>query len=286
MMPGTIERIFSGRWIAGPSISDALREAKKAQRYGIIPIVNYLGEAYKDKKSVERTIRIYIKAIDVLKTRKLSFNISLKPSQLGILVGKDYCSKNYSRIVAYARKRGVFVWLDMEESSLVEDTIDLYERETRKGGVGICIQSYLKRSATDIDRITKTRGSVIRLVKGAYSAGTDIAYNDRKNVTANYYKLMDELFKRGHTFTIGTHDDKIIRKALSLNKIHKRDVTYAMLRGIRNDYLVRLAESGHKTSMYLPFGEEWISYSYRRLREAGHLSLLIRSLFGPSVKEL
>ena len=285
-MSGTIERVFSGRWIAGPSIADAVREAKRIQSYQIVPIVNYLGEAYKEKKSVERTIRIYMKLIDTLKRNRLEFNISLKPSQLGVLIDKGYCSANYSKVVRYARRAGIFVWLDMEESSIVDDTIALYKKEIGDGGVGICIQSYLKRSAGDIADITKLDGAVIRLVKGAYSAGTDTAYNDRDKVTANYYRLMLQLFKKGKKFTIATHDAKIISRALALNKRYKRDVTFAMLRGIRNDYLIKLAKSGHKTTMYLPFGEEWISYSYRRLREAGHLSLIIRSLLEPSAEGL
>jgi proline dehydrogenase len=44
--------------------------------------------------------------------------------------------------------------------------------------------------------------------------------------------------------------------------------------------MFELARKGEKVSIYVPFGERWISYSYRRLKELSNLKLVIRSLFG------
>ena len=90
---------------------------------------------------------------------------------------------------------------------------------------------------------------------------------------------MNYLFRHSKEFMIATHDTGLIREALLLNRSYRRDVTYAMLNGIRNKYAVGLAKRGNKTAIYLPFGERWLDYAFRRLREEGHLSLLIKSLF-------
>ena len=116
-------------------------------------------------------------------------------------------------------------------------------------------------------------------MKGAYKEGERIAYPTRKAVTANYLRLMSYIFRNSDEFMIATHDTDMIREALLLNRSYRRKVSYAMLNGIRNKYLVELAKMGNKTVVYIPFGERWLDYSVRRLREEGHLTLILRSLF-------
>ncbi len=277
---GIWERLLAGRWIAGPDISDAIRGATNISKYNITPILNYLGEEYTKRSDVSNSIRKYTQLIAKLSERKINANISLKATQLGLRVSREYASNNYSNIVKIARKVGIFVWLDMEDSTTTDDTIRMYNKEVRNAGVGICIQAYLKRSMEDVHMLlSKSRHAEIRLVKGAYTTTDNNFIKDRTSVTKNYLSIMHYLFKSSKHFTIATHDDTIISNALRLSKNYKSDVTFSMLRGIRSHYLLRLAESGARTSMYIPFGGEWISYSYRRLKEQGHMSLIFRSLF-------
>jgi proline dehydrogenase len=67
--------------------------------------------------------------------------------------------------------------------------------------------------------------------------------------------------------------------ALALNKSAKRRVTYAMLNGINNQCQEIGGAEGETVALYLPFGTRWIGYSYRRLREMGHIRLILHSLF-------
>lgn len=280
MCPGLVERMFAGRWIAGPGIRDAIREATKIEGLGVTPILDYLGEDYSKKSEVNDSVREYLRLIADLSKHKIKANISMKPTQLGLRMSRTYASKNYSHIVREARKAGLFVWIDMEDSSTTDDTLKMYMEEVRKGGVGICIQSYLERSADDIRTLTKfSKNTNIRLVKGAYTTTDSSTMKDKRRIDGNYRSLMRYLFSNSEHFTIATHDDKMIHEALRLSRKHRSDVTFSMLRGIRTGYLLGLAESGARTSMYVPFGKEWVSYSYRRLKEAGHMSLIFRSLF-------
>ncbi len=275
---GFAEKLLAGRWMAGAEVHNALEVARKLNDHGMRAIINYLGEAYTEQYKVEHAVDTYMRLIRYIEQTKSSADISVKMTQLGLLIGKDVAERNYAEILAAARRAKVFVWVDMEESTYVDDTIEIYTSHMYGDMCGICIQAYLKRSEKDLLSLLK-RGATIRLVKGAYTSSRSKGYATRAEVTDNFAKLMSLLFGKGRSFTIATHDLTMIDMALKANKTAHKDVTYAMLKGIRNGFIEELAKQGEKVSVYVPFGEEWIPYSYRRLKEAGHLKLLLRSLF-------
>ncbi len=272
------ERVFAGRWIAGPYISDAIAVASRFNGNGVGAIINYLGEALSERKDISDTMSTYSSLIGSISAGHADAHISVKPTQIGLGISYPYAKKNYLKLVKAAKSKGLFIWLDMEESDKVDDTIRLYRSASKSGNAGICIQSYLRRSERDVARIA-LEGGVIRLVKGAYTEPEEVAYATRKEVTQNYYQLMQLLFKNSHKFMIATHDMAIIKKAIALNRKYKREMEFAMLNGIRNLDAVSLAREGHSVRVYIPFGPSWFKYSTRRLREAGHASLIARSLF-------
>jgi proline dehydrogenase len=271
-------RLFAERWLAGPSTSDAIRVSLRANRLGMGVIINYLGEQLDKKGEVDATVTKYLELIKAVKGAKLKADITMKATQIGLVIDKKVFERNYKNIVKFALKNKVFVWLDMEEWQFVDDTIDVYIRSVKSGNVGICIQSYLRRSHTDLTRLAKY-GAVVRLVKGAHRVEGDEFYSDSE-VTANYSKLMNYLFRKFRRFTIATHDADMIEEALLLNKRYHRKVTYAMLMGIRNGYAASLAAGGLDVYIYVPFGEKWMAYAYRRLKEVSNMKLLLRSLLG------
>lgn len=270
-----LERLVAHRWIAGPSIEDAIARAKLFNSRNISAIINYLGELLVDKSNVENKVRIYKELIDKIKANRVKADITLKATAFGFLIDPKYLQTNYHKIVDYAKKNNLFAWLDMEEPKYVDTTIGVYKGTIRSGNVGIALQANLQRSYQDLKDLV-SRGAVIRLVKGAYKS--DMAFRSRKSVTSNYINLMNYLFLHSKSFTIATHDHNIINRAIKLNEKYKRNVTYAMLNGIRNRYALALARSGKKVALYVPFGTDWIGYSYRRLKGAGHVSLVLRSM--------
>lgn len=277
-MSGAVERVIAGKWIAGESISDAIRASRGLNGKGIKAIINCLGEQYRDRSMAEKTVAEYLRLVVDIKRANINADITMKPTQIGLAVNKNYFLKNYAKVVNFSRKRKIFVWLDMEGHEFVDDTIDIYMKLSKNGYTGICIQSYLKRSAKDLERLLKHK-AVIRLVKGAHrSKGRDF-YSDA-GTTKNYFRLMQYMFTHGDIFTIASHDSGIIDRARLLNKKYKRNVTYAMLTGIRSTYASALAKAGENVSVYVTYGSQWKSYSYRRLKEVGNLKLVIRSLLG------
>ncbi len=269
------ERIFARRWIAGPRLNDALDTVRRLNSHGISAQINYLGEAFKEKNRVKESVDMYLRIINEIKNNGLKADVALKLSEIGLGIGVGFARENYSKIVNAASSRGVFIWIDMEEHELVDNTLSIHRSFIKKGNVGLCIQAYLKRSQVDLQKIVRL-GGVIRLVKGAYTESTEISYREPLR-TYNYLKLMGYLFAHSKKFMIATHDTNMIKAALSSNKKYKRKVTYAMLLGVRNKYAIELAKT-ERVSIYVPFGERWTKYAFRRLREASNLKLIITSL--------
>jgi proline dehydrogenase len=276
---GFAERIFAGRWIAGPRIVDAVRKSKELNAARMSAIINYLGEDFIDRKEVSSAVFTYLLAIKEIKKNRLDASISIKPTQMGLKISNDLARKNIERIARQGRKQGVFVWLDMEAPETIDDTISLYESQVFRGGVGLVIQAKMKRSEKDLKRLLKKK-AVVRLVKGAYSGPAKAFFDSRDKIDRNFLLLARMLFRNSKEFTIATHDSKLIDEAMAMNRAHRRKVTFAMLNGIRNRYAATLALSGNRVAIYMPFGSRWFDYSLRRLKEKGSLLLVLRSLFG------
>lgn len=271
-----LAKLFAGRWIPGPKVDDGIRFAKYLDSKGIVTILNYLGEGHREKSDMEHTFNVYESILSGLEGT-INYQISVKPTQIGIPYFPDLAGEYYDRLVEEAGKNNIFVWIDMEEYSTVDSTIELYKRNIDKPNTGLCIQSYLKRSLDDVRGLVDLGGR-IRLVKGAYNEPESVAYKNRDDTTRNFSKIMDYLFEHDNYFMIATHDLNLVNEAMEKNKKYNRDFHIAMLNGIRNKEAHRLCGHGAKVALYVPFGEAWMSYAVRRLKETSNLRLVLRSL--------
>ncbi len=274
---GAITEIAARRWIAGRKLDDAVRATEDLNAKDAAAIINHLGEGVSSRSEVTQAVKTSLEIIDAINAHELNADLSVKLTDLGLAIDGEFCSKNYAEVVKYAKGKGVFVWIDMEEHKFVDKTIGLYSSMLRSGNVGICIQSYLRRSMDDVKGLDKD--AVIRLVKGAYT-DREHGFATRKETTGNYVLLMDYMFRNFEHFTLATHDSSMVDIALKMNKKYRRDVTYAMLKGVRNEYALDLARKGEKVAIYVPFGEEIFGYTYRRLKELSNLKLIVRSVLG------
>jgi len=272
-----LEKIIAGKWIAGPKIGDAINKALQLNSLGESTIINYLGEEFTERQDVSEAVKTYVALINEIRKRSVNASVSVKITQLGLRISEKLAEENYVKLANFARSKGIFLWLDMESSDTVSATIRAYKKQVKKGGVGIAIQAYLRRSAKDVASLVQ-KHAVIRLVKGAYSESSKVAFKSKQEVNKSYESLMLYLFKNSSEFTIATHDSNMIEKALELNRVYRKKVTYAMLNGIRSDYAKQLAMQGEHVAIYVPFGPKWVDYAYRRMREQGHISLILRSL--------
>ena len=276
-----IERLLfrvAKRWVAGYNVDEAIEAAIDTNRHGMSAILNFLGEDITDAKLVDMTVKEYLLLMDLMNTRKVHGCVSVKPTQLGLTIDYNMCLQNLSRLAAKARELGQFIWLDMESVKSTEDTIAIYlDLYKQYDMIGIAIQSYLRRSASDLLHIIECGGK-IRLVKGAYHEAEEHIFVAEKEVNSNYSKLMKMLFESNNYFAIATHNSDLIEEATSMSKNNTK-FEFQMLKGIRDELKLELVTKGFAVSEYIPYGRQWLPYSVRRIMERKrNLLLLARSL--------
>ncbi len=277
MLSGFMEKRLAGKWIAGPTVDDAITRGKKFKALGIGAIFNFLGEALTSSEEIEEATNTYLNVIKAIEPEDKMFQVSVKPTQIGLSVSLDLAKKNLDRIVKAAMEKHLFTWIDMEESQLIDSTIELYRSQIETGSVGLCVQSYLRRTLDDVKALSK-EGGIFRLVKGAYTEDEKVAFKAKSEINKSYIDILEYMFENTKMFMVASHDEIMVEKAAELAEKYHKDVWYAMLNGIRNQYLLDLQKRGKQVFAYIPFGKKWIQYSVRRMQEAGHMSLLMKSM--------
>ncbi len=270
---------FARQWIAGESLDEAIKSAKKANENGILAIINFLGEHVKDEAIAENNLEENLRILYAIEKSRVNASLSIKLTQLGLDIQKELCLSYVNKIVSNASLKNIFVWIDMESSHYTQDTIDIYlDVIKRYKNVGIAIQANLKRSEHDVKSIAASKG-IIRLVKGAYKEKEAIAYTNRNDITLNFSRLMGNLFYKTNAFAIATHDELLINEAIEANKTHQKRIEFQMLMGVRSRLKHQLVKNGFVVAEYIPYGREWFPYTLRRVKERKrNIILILRSL--------
>ena len=273
------------RFIAGETPDAALEHARELNRRGISAILNLLGEHYDSLEEAEADAAAYRAMVDAIDAADLDACISIKPSQLGLDLGEEPFRELLDDLVAHAAERDVFVWIDMEDYTTTDTTLDAYEAlatehadvaTTGSTGttvteadraVGVCIQANLRRTADDLERLADVPGKV-RFVKGAYNEPAKVAYTDKARVNQAFRELIEYAFANfDGGIAIGSHDPEMIDLAKQLHEEHGTEFEVQMLMGVREDAQDELIADGYEVWQYAPYGNRWLSYFWRRLRE-------------------
>ncbi len=256
------------RFVAGESPNGAIEHAKTINKRDVGAIVNVLGEHYTDPTQAEQDAEEYLELLEIIDGCENRICISVKPSQIGLDIDDTAFMNNLERIVDVAASQDTFVWIDMEDHTTTDVTLDAFETLTVKhgGGVGVCVQANLKRTATDLERLASLPGK-IRLVKGAYDEPATVAYRDKARVNEEYRDLMSFMFESFRSgIAIGSHDPEMIDLASDLHRTYGTEFELQMLMGVRDDAQYELALE-NDVFQYVPYGDRWLSYFYRRAME-------------------
>ncbi|MGA8270401.1 MAG: proline dehydrogenase family protein [Candidatus Sulfotelmatobacter sp.] len=268
-------RHVSGRFVAGTEIADAVRATQAINRAGMSVSIDNLGENVTNPEEARHSAQLYHQILDAIAANNLNANISLKLTHMGLDVDEQMARDIVTGLVAKSASMNSpgFVRVDMEGSPYTQRTLDfvheLHRKPANANSVGTVIQSYLKRSESDVEKLLSERIR-IRLCKGAYKESSEIAFAAKSDVDANYVKLMKVLMKSGVYHGLATHDENIVRQAQAFataEKISRDSFEFQMLYGIRRDLQQKLIREGWRVRVYIPFGTEWYPYFMRRLGE-------------------
>ncbi|MGQ3413748.1 proline dehydrogenase family protein [Natrinema sp. LN54] len=274
---------IASRFVAGTTVSGTLDHVSDCNESGMGGIVNLLGEHYHDREPADEDADEYCRLVSELAARDLNGSVSVKPSQIGIDVGPEVFTENFERIVDVAADEDVFVWCDMEDHTTTDTTLDAVEStaQDHPHGVGVAIQANLKRTGDDLRRLADVPAAV-RLVKGAYDEPSSVAYDRKEDVNEAYREHLEFLFREfDGGIAVGSHDLSMLETAIDLHKEHDTPFEIQMLMGVREDAQRDLAAKGYEVNQYVPYGDKWMQYFYRRIRERKENALFaLRAVVG------
>jgi proline dehydrogenase len=265
------------RFVAGESLDEAMAATQALNARQMMVTLDYLGESVTDEAVAASSRDEILRLLDRIEATGVDANVSIKLSQLGLRIHDEIASDNLRQIASRAQEYGNRVRIDMEESELVDKTLDIYRTMRDQMGyqnLGVVIQSYLYRSERDVEKLID-EGAWIRLCKGAYAEPPEIAFPNKADTDANYVHLTqmmlgNKALKNGVYLGVATHDEKMIQATLKYatrENISPKDYEFQMLYGIRRDLQEDLVARGYQVRTYVPYGTAWYPYFVRRLAE-------------------
>src|SRR3712207_2313486 len=267
-----LSRRLAQRFVAGETQDQALAVVAELNRQGATVTLDYLGENVTEADAAVAVKRTYIELLHQIAAQRLNSNISVKLTALGLDISRELCLSNLIALVRAAQEHDNFVRIDMEGSAYTQATLDLFEEVYAGKGlnnVGVVIQSYLYRSAADVERLNRL-GARVRLCKGAYQEPPHLAYPRKADVDRNYVLLAQKLLTEGNYPGLATHDAAIIdwvKRWTREQGIVRERYEFQMLYGVRRDLQRQLIREGYNLRVYVPYGSAWYPYLMRRMAE-------------------
>lgn len=267
--------------VAGTNIPEVIKSIKELNAHGISCTVDNLGEFVYQKEEATEAKNNILAVIEAIHENNVDAHISLKPTQLGLDIDYDFALRNLKEILEKASGYNMFVNFDIEDSGHLQPAYDILDELTMEfDNVGTVIQAYFHKAQEFVEKYKDMR---VRIVKGAYKEPAEIAYQDKKEIDANFIRITEWHLLNGKFTSIATHDHHIInhlKKFIKQNNIPKDKYEFQMLYGFRRELQLELAKEGYNFCTYVPFGKDWYGYFMRRLAERPqNLNLVAKTVF-------
>ena len=290
-MPRWFVGWVSRRYVAGPNIENAVEIMKRLSKEDACFTVDVLGEEISSIEEAQFFIDEYMKVIEAITANNLDANLSIKPTAFGLLIDEQIGMDHIEKLVRTAHTHNLFVRLDMEDHRVTTSTIQAVINLHKRGltNVGTVLQGRLFRTLDDINELETELGpnADYRICKGIYLEPEDIAFTSYQDIVDSTNACIDRMLAAGSYCSIASHDIPVIEYAKSAlegygmgpnipdprsNAGPQRDAKgpgyeFQMLLGVRGPLRRKLAKAGHRTRVYVPYGEKWYEYSIRRLQE-------------------
>ncbi len=270
-VPKPIVSHFAKGYIAGSTLADAVQVTKDLNQQGIMTTIDILGEFITD---FEQAVAFKNDGLEILQTidrEKLDANLSIKPTQMGLLLDEERCFDIIRELVVEAKKLNNFVRIDIEDVPVTDVTFQFFRklREEFPGHVGTAFQGYLRRTPQDVIDLGDGFQNY-RLCKGIYIESRKDAWKNPQAINGNFMASLELLFKQGAYVGIATHDELLIFESMKLIRelgLKPDQYEFQMLLGVDEELREIILAAGHRLRIYVPYGEDWLPYSKRRLKE-------------------
>lgn len=276
------------RFVPGETVADCLAAVRALAADGLLASIDFLGEDTTSPAQAAAVRDGYLDLLTALAASGLTATaeVSVKLTALGLLLpdGRALARTHAREICAAATAHGTTVTIDAEDHTTTDTTLGVVaELRQEFPATGAAVQAYLHRTIDDC-AVLATTGSRVRLCKGAYAEPAEVAFQSAEEVSAAYVACARMLLAGNGYPMLATHDPQMIAAVGELARQVGREpgsFEYQLLYGIRSDEQRRLAASGERVRVYVPFGTDWWGYFIRRLAERpANLLFFVRALFG------
>jgi proline dehydrogenase len=270
------------RFVAGEDKDSAIAVVRELNARGISGSLDLLGENVTNREAAAKARDDYVGLLRGIADASVDSNISIKLTMLGLDIEPALARDHMVSILETARDTDNWVRIDMEGSRYTQLTMEIFHEVWESfRNVGVVIQSMLRRSDADVDGLIGL-GARVRLVKGAYKEPAPLAFQDKLEVNAAFDRMAERLLESGQYPAIATHDDERIEHAIEHARergIDPRRFEFQMLYGVRRETQEEMVRRGFNMRVYVPYGEQWFPYFYRRLRERKeNVTFVLRSV--------
>ena len=149
------------RFVAGDNLDEVVPFIRQLNAENCTASFDHLNESVGSADEAEKEVAEYLDILKRIDEQRIRSNVSIKLTQFGLGLDPELAYRNARRVVEEAHRRGNFVRVDMEDSTVTQVTIDIFKRlraEFDLNTVGIVLQSYLYRTVKDAEELVKLPG--------------------------------------------------------------------------------------------------------------------------------
>jgi len=276
------------RFMPGEEPEAALGASRQLAGNGLGTLLTQLGENLTSLDEAAAVRDHYLWLCDRIRAMELPAQPSVKLTQFGLDLSIEACTEHMLALAAKAEANGLFLWVDIEDSSYVDRTLAIFRRlRERHEKVGLCLQAYLHRTPADLQALLPL-SPAIRLVKGAYAETPAVAMPLKSDVDRAYGALGERLLDAaalGQAYPVfGTHDLGLVHRLSAYaarQGVPDGSWEIAMLYGIRSAEQERLAGEGRRIRTLISYGKHWFPWYMRRLAERpANVWFVVKSMVG------
>jgi len=135
-------RMAAARFLPGEKADDALAAAQALAANGITTLLTQLGENIAERPEAEAVTAHYLDLLGRIREAGLPAEVSVKLTQLGLDLDREFCFANLVKLIERSREVSPAapktLWIDMEQSSYVQATLELYRPRAGRMRTSAC----------------------------------------------------------------------------------------------------------------------------------------------------
>lgn len=255
------------RFIGGEHLDSCFGIAREINAKGHAVTIDFMGESTRDEGMARDAAAEFQRVVHEIGTHDITASISLDLSHVGLAIDPELAFELTCSLADLAANANLEMMISAEGSERTDAVLAMYERVAgRFPNVGITLQTYLLRTAEDLQRVLPLTGR-IRIVKGAFDEPPGIAMPRGDTLNERYVSLVEHVIANGRPISIATHDPVLLDRVFSSVPAGTPGVEIEVLYGVQPERLEFMRKCGFPTRTYLPYGKEWFLYVAHRLAE-------------------